>query len=172
MCGQDMVERLPLGNEWRKQFANFQQPFRICADTDPGIPKLLLVGCVSSVGRVVSVVSLAGFLLLAAGADIGRLLQFWTVRRLITGTQGSAVIFPAELAAVNAGVDCFRRTQISAQTGLVSKTIVLIISPAMNKDTMVSYLSGDGGSGTIEGFCNVCKRLFMNQGALNKGALR
>ena len=117
-------------------------------------------------------VSFTRFLLLAAGTDIGWLLQFWTVWRLITGTQGSAVIFPTELAAVNAGVDRFRRTQISAQTGLVSEAIVLVISPTMDKDTMVSHLPGDGGSGTIEGFCDVCKRLFMNQSTLNKGALR
>ena len=90
MGGQDMVEGLPLGNEWRKQFANFQQSFRICADTDPGIPKLFLIGCVGSVGGIVSMVSFTRFLLLTAGADIRWLLQFWTVWRLITGTQRPA----------------------------------------------------------------------------------
>ena len=167
-----MIERLSLGNERRKQFANFQQPLRICADTDSGIPKLFLVSCIGSVGGVVSMISFTRFLLLTAGADIRWLLQLWTVRRLITGTQGSAIIFPAELAAVNAGVDRFGRTQISAQTGLVSEAIVLVISPTMDKDTMVSHLSGDGGSGTIECFCDVCKRLFMNQSTLDEGALR
>ena len=119
MGSQDVVEGLSFGNEWRKQFADLHQPFRICTDSDPGIPKLLLVGCVGSVGGIVSMILFAGLLLLTTGTDVRRLLKFLAVRRLVGRTKLPAVIFPAELAAVDAGIDGFRGTEIPFEAAVV-----------------------------------------------------
>ena len=62
------------------------------------------------------------------------------MRRLITGTQSPAVILPAELAAVDARVDGFCGTEVSAETGIVSKAVILLIPPAVDKDTVITHL--------------------------------
>ena len=114
MGSQNVVNGLPFGNQGREQFTDFDQPFRRCADTDSGIPQFFLVGCISSVSGVVGMVTFAGFLLITAGANIRWFLQLWTVGRLITGTQLSAVVFLTELTAVNAGIFRFYWTEISS----------------------------------------------------------
>ena len=119
MGSQNMVERLPFGNERRENFSNLHQTFGICADSDSGIPELLLVGCVGSVSRVVSMILLAGLLRLTSGTDLRRFLQLLTVGRLVGRTQLPAVIFPAELAAVNAGIDGFCGAEISLKAAVV-----------------------------------------------------
>jgi hypothetical protein len=114
-----MVERLPFGNERRENFSNLHQTFGICADPDSGIPELLLVGRVGSVSRVVSMILLAGLLLFTSGTDIRWLLQLLTMGRLIGRTQPPAVIFPAELAAVDTGIDGFCGAEISLKAAVV-----------------------------------------------------
>ena len=119
MGSQDVVEGLSFGNEWRKQFADLHQPFRICTDPDSGIPKLLLVGCVGSVSGIVSMILLAGLLLLATGTDVRWLLKFLAARRLVGRTKLPAVVLAAELTAVDAGLDGFCGTKIPLEAAVV-----------------------------------------------------
>ena len=172
MGSENVIERLTLCNEWGKQFTDLHQPFRICTDPNSGIPKLLLVGSVGSVSRVVSMILPAALLLFTTGADIRRLLEFLAMGRMVGRAKFSAIVLPAELTAVYTGIPGLCGAEIPFETGAVSKAVILVIPPAADEDTMIFHFSGNGRWRTIQRSSDLGERLSENQSTLDKGALR